>query len=262
MPQSNELGDFPALSFGTSRLHHSFSTGTRSQLLHAAIECGFTHLDTSPYYGSGLSQEAIGALPSNLRSKVTIASKVCIYPSHYYSSLDCRIPNKLASLTYPLLSKPEIDFSLQRAKLSLENTLRQLRVDYLDILYLHEPKVSLILQPEWSDWISNLKSSGRIRSWGIAGERDLISSFLLHSCMIPDYVQTRCLPRSSNTQLTASKMARTPDFLYGAFSSPRPKTIENARYRLSSLLRENPMSTVIFSSTSIDHILAFSSLNY
>jgi len=47
------------LSFGTATLHHHPTTAKRQAFLAAALDHGFTHFDTSPYYGFGMSEPVV-----------------------------------------------------------------------------------------------------------------------------------------------------------------------------------------------------------
>jgi len=68
------------LSFGTASLHHLGSSRKRQALLCAAVEHGFSHIDTAPYYGFGLAEIEVGRFLEKHSNHLTVATKVGLYP--------------------------------------------------------------------------------------------------------------------------------------------------------------------------------------
>ena len=86
--------------------------------IHAAIDRGVTLIDTAPVYGFGRSEEIVGkALAGDgLRSRVLIATK---------AGLDWRD------------GQPFRNASRKRVFAEVEDSLRRLRTDYIDIYQVH-----------------------------------------------------------------------------------------------------------------------------
>ncbi len=117
-----------------------------------AIECGVNYFDTAPAYGD--SEKALGEILADLGTKVVVSTKVGGRPQPF----DARDPACL--------------------RRSVENSLRALRREALDILLIHEPD-----RPGQYDWwtepeqargpvtelAQELKTAGLIRSFGLAG---------------------------------------------------------------------------------------------
>ncbi len=100
-----------------------FSLPTDSQLtglLRSAQELGINFLDTAPAYGS--SEERLGKLIKGSREQWVISTKV---GEHFVNGIS----------TY--------DFTAQSTTKSLEDSLRKLKTDYLDLVLIHCNKQDL-----------------------------------------------------------------------------------------------------------------------
>lgn len=180
------------LSFGTGSLHHLPSLARRRALLLAALEAGFTHFDTSPYYGFGLGEIALGSLPIASRQHMTVATKVGLYgPNGSRAWATDVYARKFLGKFLPSLNRAVVDWSLARARESFDGSLRRLNRESVDILLLHEPVAALIRTPEWLQWLESLQLSGRIRLWGVAGEPGLIKAVRLQAEVLAPVIQVR-----------------------------------------------------------------------
>ncbi|WP_375432691.1 aldo/keto reductase [uncultured Friedmanniella sp.] len=103
------------LAFGTAPLGGLFGRVEESDaiaLVHEALDLGITFLDTSPFYGS--AEERLGSALVGRRDEVVLATKAGRYgPSDF-------------------------DFTPARLRRSVEQSLRLLKTDHLDILQLHD----------------------------------------------------------------------------------------------------------------------------
>ncbi len=105
------------LGFGASPLGEEFgridpAEGERA--VHAAIDCGVNYFDTSPYYGRTLSEKRLGQFLEGRRQKAILATKCGRYDTDGF------------------------DFSAARVKSSIDESLRRLRTDYVDLYQLHD----------------------------------------------------------------------------------------------------------------------------
>lgn len=117
---------------------------SRAALRHA-VEQGINFFDTSDLYGFGHSEEILGEVFSTCRDKVIIASKG------------------------GFVDAVKQDFSAAHLRRALENSLRRLRTDYLDLYQLHSPAVSLLReQPEILSLLHEWQAAGKIRAWGFS----------------------------------------------------------------------------------------------
>ncbi|MBM3224532.1 MAG: aldo/keto reductase [Candidatus Tectomicrobia bacterium] len=125
------------ISFGASRL------GAREEhLVRHALERGINYFDTAESYTGGESESAIGNALLGKRDKVYITSKTSASASERKESL----------------------------MTALEESLRRLRTDYVDVYFNHAVNdVQRLKNPEWYAFAEQAKRQGKIRATGISG---------------------------------------------------------------------------------------------
>jgi len=111
-----------------------------------AIDSGITTLDTAYMYGLGRSEEIIGDVIQNYdRSKLIIATKAAQDPD-----------NDLKNNNSPEFLKKAVDDALKR-----------LKTDYIDIFYIHFPDETTP-KNEAVAALNELKKAGKIRAIGVS----------------------------------------------------------------------------------------------
>lgn len=248
--------DVSRLSFGTASLHHLFKGPQRQALLTAALDAGFTHFDTSPYYGFGLAEKSLGELPPAELQRITIASKVGLYgPNGAGPSVPEILLRKVAGKVLPGLNKPVVDWSIARAQKSLDDSLRRLRRGWLDVLFLHEPVQALIATEEWQRWLESLLQSGKIRHFGIAGEAPMIAAMLEASPALAQIVQVRdSLDKRQADVLTQHR--RPLQFTYGYLAGGAQPGSDGAAMlpTLRQALQRNPGGSILVSTRRVERV--------
>jgi aryl-alcohol dehydrogenase-like predicted oxidoreductase len=116
--------------------------------IRAAVEHGINVVDTAPVYGFGRSEEIVGKAiaEANLRSRVVIATKTGLEWQN---------------------GKVFRNASRARIMQEVEDSLRRLRTDYLDIYQVHWPD-PLIAIEETADAMLTLFKQGKIRAVGVS----------------------------------------------------------------------------------------------
>jgi aryl-alcohol dehydrogenase-like predicted oxidoreductase len=116
--------------------------------IHAAFEHGINLVDTAPVYGFGRSEEIVGKAiaQSGKRSKVLIASKVGLQWEG---------------------GKVSRNASRARILREIEDSLRRLQTDYIDIYQVHWPD-PLVAIEETADTMHTLFARGKIRAIGVS----------------------------------------------------------------------------------------------
>lgn len=129
----------PRLGMGTWMLgEHNTIYQQEIKALRAGLDAGFTLIDTAEMYGNGLSEELIGeAIQGYHREKLFLVSKV--YP---YNAGRPRIYD------------------------SIDQSLKNLQTDYLDMYLLHW--MGSIPLEETVESMEELVKKGKIRSWGVS----------------------------------------------------------------------------------------------
>jgi aryl-alcohol dehydrogenase-like predicted oxidoreductase len=243
----------PAFCLGTASLHHVWSTGARQRLIEAAVDIGMTHVDTAPYYGDGIAEAAIGRLPDHVRRRMTVSTKFGLYPRLGRTASTARVAFRRArSLILRRPRAPVVSFDTRIAAASLEFSLRSLRRETVDLLLLHEPTVGSIDGHQLLHWLETCRKSGKLRAWGIAGERRCVSEVLEQRPELAPVLQTRM--RKDADQESPRLQ---PDILYGCIRDLGPHATNVAvAARLRSVSETHPRTSVLMSTTRIEHLRA------
>jgi aryl-alcohol dehydrogenase-like predicted oxidoreductase len=122
-----------------------------TRLLHQLLDAGITYFDTAPAYG--LSEERIGKALASRRDRFTLTTKVG-------ESFD----EATATSTY--------DFSPKAITLSVERSLKRLRTDHLDGVFIHSDGNDTVIQRKTGviEALQTLKKQGKTRLIGLSGK--------------------------------------------------------------------------------------------
>lgn len=104
------------VGFGGAGIGHAWGQTTDEEGIRAvrrAVDLGINFFDTSPMYGAGKSEENLGKGLEGHRSQVYVATKVRLQSEEELEDLDAAV------------------------RRSVEQSLRRLRTDYIDILQVH-----------------------------------------------------------------------------------------------------------------------------
>jgi D-threo-aldose 1-dehydrogenase len=131
------LGSFPLVFGGApiGGLYAPVSDDEAAQTLQAAWEAGIRSFDTAPHYGVGLSERRIGDfLAGRPRAEFIVSTKVGRLLVPATEAVD----GTEGFYGTPLLSRVR-DYSRDGVLRSLEESLRRLRLDRVDIALIHDP---------------------------------------------------------------------------------------------------------------------------
>lgn len=118
-------------------------------LLHAAIESGVDHFDTAEMYGFGANEQLLGEAFHDRRDKVFIATK-------------------WGPIADPVTNLPAgYDGSETNARRAVENSLRYLRTDHIDLYYLHRKDPATPIE-ESVEAMAKLVKEGKVRAIGLS----------------------------------------------------------------------------------------------
>ncbi len=105
------------VGFGTATLGNVFGNidpGEAIRAVHLAVDSGINFFDSSPYYGITLAETRLGEALAGRRERVVLATKCGRY------GLD------------------DFDFSAKRVAASMDESLRRLQTDYIDLFQVHD----------------------------------------------------------------------------------------------------------------------------
>lgn len=234
-------------AFGTARLHHVPEPGQRTRLLQLALDLGLTHFDTAPLYGFGLAEAALGKALKGRRQAVTLATKIALYPpgprQESYAGVVAR---KILGVLVRRLARPVRDNALGRAEASLSDSLRALKTDYVDYLFIHEPDLSSLEADDFHEWLLRMQRGGRIRHWGVAGSPIRCLPLIHSKHPVGNLVQTSCTEPGIDVLLASGC---TPASVYGVLSQPSCRTVLGMSAALKSAESRFPSSTILVSAS-------------
>ena len=139
------------LSYGASSLGQEFRQVDLNEAIrsvHVALDLGMNFIDTSPYYGRGMSECLLGvALRGIPRESYVLGTKLGRYdPKHF-------------------------DFSARRVAESVDVSLQRMGVDHLDIILCHDVEFVDLAQiiEETIPALRRVQERGKVRFVGVSG---------------------------------------------------------------------------------------------
>jgi aryl-alcohol dehydrogenase-like predicted oxidoreductase len=133
--------------------------------IHASLDHGVTSIDTAPFYGFGLSEEMIGeAIKGKDRSKIQLLTKFGLVWEGSHAGkgeffFDAEEEGKKIPV-YKYAGKASIITEV-------EQSLKRLHTDYIDLLQLHWPDNSTTIG-ETMEALELLIQQGKIRAAGVS----------------------------------------------------------------------------------------------
>ncbi|MGA2329727.1 MAG: aldo/keto reductase [Bryobacteraceae bacterium] len=123
--------------------------GESRAALHQAIDCGVNFIDTADVYGMGRSERLIAELKRERREEIIVATKA---------------GRRLSPHTAD-------GYNAGNLTAFVEDSLRNLSTDCLDLLQLHCPPTDVFYRPEVFGALDDLATAGKIRYYGVSVER-------------------------------------------------------------------------------------------
>lgn len=168
--QTRRLGQtnlhVPILSFGASSLGAEFRQVTLDEVLSSvrvALDCGMNFIDTSPFYGRGMSEVLLGvALKGVPRDSYTLCTKLGRYDLQHF------------------------DFSARRVAESVDVSLHRLGTDHIDIMLCHDIEFVPMQQivDETLPALRRIQQAGKVRYIGFSGYPMKIFRFILEQAPV------------------------------------------------------------------------------
>ena len=140
------------VSFGAWAIGGSWGTVDDNEsmaALHKAIDCGVNFIDTADVYGMGRSERLIARLKRERKEQIVVATKAGRRLS----------PHTAAGYTDANIAG------------FIEDSLRNLETDCLDLVQLHCPPTDVYSRPEMFHALDGLVKAGKIRYYGVSVER-------------------------------------------------------------------------------------------
>ena len=162
--QTRPLGktglQLPVLGFGASSLGQEFRSVTLDEAVrsvHVALDSGLNFIDTSPFYGRGMSEVLLGvALKGVPRDSYTLCTKLGRY------------------------DLPHFDFSAKRVAESVDVSLHRMGTDHVDLMLCHDIEFVEMQQivDETIPALRKARQAGKVRFIGVSGYPQKIFRFI------------------------------------------------------------------------------------
>lgn len=149
---SRQLGEWvvPPIGLGCMNLSHAYGIPpTKEQgeaVLQKALDLGVTHFDSAALYGFGRNEELVGSVLGAHRDDIVLVSKCGMRGEKDKRTIDGR-PEKLRE--------------------DIENSLRRLQTDVIDLYYLHRYDKVTPIEDSVGE-MSRMVEEGKIRAIGLS----------------------------------------------------------------------------------------------
>lgn len=181
--------------FGLGRIHHVLSSAERERIVLTAYDVGCRHFDLAAAYGDGLCEAEAGRILGTRRSTLRLATKFGIPASNLGGrNIPLYFLGKAARKVFSSSYGSEYglrDFSPEAAIISVEQSLKRLRTDYIDYLFFHEPRHARDIDAveKAVETMERLKRDGKIGHYGISSQTSVLLESARHGIHSGDAVQ-------------------------------------------------------------------------
>jgi aryl-alcohol dehydrogenase-like predicted oxidoreductase len=161
-------------------------------MLDAAYDAGVRHFDVAPMYGYGQAEACLGEFLARHPGQVTVTTKFGIPPEESQSlkamlrgmarpvlkmlpGLKKKLQGAAAAASGPA---PKLDFSVEKARASLEHSLAALKVERIDVWLLHEAAAGDLTDDRLLQMMDEMVAAGKIGTFGVGTGVEKIPALL------------------------------------------------------------------------------------
>jgi aryl-alcohol dehydrogenase-like predicted oxidoreductase len=199
--KTRKIGPFEvsAIGLGCMNLSHAYGTppprDVAAQVLHAALDSGITLFDTAALYGFGANEELLGDVLAHHRERIVLTSKCGMQGVDGVRVIDGRP---------------------QTLRASVEASLKRLRTDVIDVLYLHRLDATVPVEDSVGA-MADLVKAGKVRTLGLS-EVSAATLRRAHAVHPIAALQTEYSLWTRNAEIAALRACRELDISFVAFS--------------------------------------------
>lgn len=256
------------LGFGCAPILGAIDGGRAQRAIDVALDCGVTHFDLARSYGFGEAERFVGKVLGSRRRDVTIATKFGIRANwkakvmaplkplvRSARGLMKKQPARQGSAAQDVVRSSadrfhdRVPISEQGLSKSFEESLRALGVDYVDILFVHEPPHTIGDLDAVVSCADRLKMQGKVRGFGLAfpwSDLDLHKDYLERF----DILQVNNSPGADHYDHVKHHLGDAPS----VFFSPLRGAKGDAGTTLSRMWEDFPNSVILCSMFKEEHI--------
>ncbi|MDP3768862.1 MAG: aldo/keto reductase [Dehalococcoidia bacterium] len=122
------------------------------RLIQQAFDAGITFFDTADTFGNGLGETMLAEALGERRAQITIGTK---FGYDFYTHTSRRGHEELPH-----------DWRPEYARFALEESLKRLKTDHIDVYQLHNPRLDALQRDDLFATLEALKRDGKIRAYG------------------------------------------------------------------------------------------------
>ncbi len=126
-----------------------------ARLLRSALDHGITFFDTADVYGDGRGETMLAEVLGGRRDEIAIATK---FGYDFYNHPGVQANQR---------ERPH-DWSPKFVRFALENSLKRLDTDRIELYQLHNPRLDALQSDDLFETLEALKAEGKIRAYAAA----------------------------------------------------------------------------------------------
>jgi aryl-alcohol dehydrogenase-like predicted oxidoreductase len=215
------------------RFGRAISPGEATEVLNAVLDAGINFIDTSPDYGP--SEEMIGSAIAHRRGE-------------YYLATKCGCPVVASAGGGHVYTRDNI-------VAAVEQSLRRLRTDYLDVVQFHgNPSPDTLAEHEAVEALLDLKRAGKVRSIGMSATLPNLEAHIESGVFDVFQIPYSALQRDHETLIGQATLAGAGTVIRGgvARGAPSEEKAWDIR-RLPEVPPERPRT--VWEAASLDDLL-------
>jgi len=238
------------LGFGAMELRsRNLDPAEVDRLLNTVLDVGINFVDTSPDYGA--SEEHVGRAISHRRDEYFLASK-------------CGCPvGETVGETGP--AGREHVFTRENVRAAVEQSLRRMRTDHLDLVQFHmSPSPSTLAEHDAVAELQALRDDGKVRFLGISGTLPHLPEQIDMGVFDAFQIPYSAVEREHEGAITAAASAGAGTIIRGGVARgfPEPRSDYPERYRQMIRARnerfeQTDISDLVGDMTTMEFMLRF-----
>ena len=215
------------LGFGCAGVMGRAGRKDSLRALGATFDAGVNFFDTARSYGYGESEALLGEFLVGRRDRTVISTKFGILAVR--QQVWKQVLKPLARRVFSLfpstqkVAKAQIasqfrshQFSVEILRKSLDESLKKLRTDYVDLLFMHSPTADVMAQDDLFCEMENLVRTGKVRVAGISADPVLVQDetvrdrpvlrALQFPCNLLNQEQTRTIAENADGRVLVANL--------------------------------------------------------
>jgi aryl-alcohol dehydrogenase-like predicted oxidoreductase len=186
-----DRGDFRSsvLGFGCGAVLGRIGRADSLRAMNAAWDAGINLFDVARSYGYGEAEGLLGEFLAGKRDRAVISTKFGIWPERqggWKQALKPVVRGVLRVLpgARGLVRRGAAgqmtpgQFTVPVLRASLEESLRRLRTEYVDVLFLHSAPASVMAQDDLMAEMERVVEEGKVRLAGLSAEAEVVGRAL------------------------------------------------------------------------------------